>query len=347
MEREKQIQAADLGWVHWLRMASAFAVVMIHVCAKDYTVPDPAGSQWQTMAAYESVIRWCVPAFVMISGALLLDGQRQMPLKKLFRKYFLHILGILVFWSLGYALLYTGIYLKKGPREILAAAWEGYPHLWYLYMLLGLYLITPLLRPIAQSEKTMGYFVALAAAFSVLLPALENLGIAAELRYFASRLNVYTVLGYSGYFVLGRLLTVRDLSPRQRLLLYLVTAAVTVACSLANGLGSAVRGEIHTPFLGYFSPNVALQAASVFVFARSRAGDGPAPGWVCILSRLSFGIYLIHEVPIDFLRRFCGLSTMTLHPLLSVPLITLLSFGISALAAAILSRIPILKKTIS
>ena len=64
------------------------------------------------------------------------------------------------------------------------------------------------------------------------------------------------------------------------------------------------------------------------------------------LSGLSFGIYLIHQIPVDFLRRFCGLSTLTLHPLVSVPLIALLSYALSALAASALKRIPLLRKTI-
>ena len=342
-QRELQ-KKRDLGWVHWLRLAAAFAVVVIHVCSKDFQVPDPAGSRWQSLNAYESLVRWAVPVFVMISGALLLDPARELPPKKLFGGYFLRILTALLFWSFAYAIVYTGLYLHGSPREILLAAWEGFPHLWYLYMLLGLYLITPLLRPLARSRRIMGYYVALAAVFACLLPSLGSFELAAHLRFLASRLQLSLVLGFSGYFVLGRLLAETELKAWQRRSLYALALVGAAAAALIDGLGSAARGEVFIPLLDYFSPCTALEAAALFVFVRRRAGDGPAPTWVKRLSELSFGIYLIHQVPIDFLRRFCGLSTLTLHPLLSVPLIAALSFSLAALATALLKRIPFVRR---
>ena len=346
MTAQYQSNSKELAWVHWLRAAAAFAVVVIHVCSKDFTVPLPSSAVWQTLNAYESMVHWAVPVFVMISGALLLDPVRELPLKKLFGKYFLRIFAVLVFWSLFYAVLYTGVYLRGSLRQILFAAWEGYPHLWYLYMLLGLYLVTPLLRPLACSARAMRYFVILAGVFSVLLPTLGLFDLAPFLRFFASRLDVSLVLGYAGYFVLGRLLSCSLPGKRLRVCLYVLALGGTAAAVLIDGLGSAARGEIFIPLMDSFSPCTALQAAALFVFFRAAAGEGAAPRWVKDLSGLSFGIYLIHQIPVDFLRRFCGLSTLTLHPLVSVPLIALLSYALSALAASVLKRIPLLRKTI-
>ncbi len=336
----------ELGWIHWLRTLAAFAVVAIHVCAKDYTAHPVTGSAWQTMAALEALLRWCVPVFVMISGALLLDPARELPPDKLFRKYFLRILLALVFWSLGYAILYTGLYLRAGLPATLAAAREGYPHLWYLYMLLGLYLVTPLLRPLARERALMRYFVALAAVFSILLPTLAQFSLLPLTRYFASRLDVHAVLGYPGYFVLGRLLATAETTKKQRAAFYVLTLAATLLALLVDGCGSMACGEIYTPFVQEFSLNSALQAAALFLLLRELTRGKAVPRLVRSLSALSFGVYLLHEVPIDFLRRFCGLSTLTLHPLLSVPLVTLLTVALSALAAAGMKKIPVVNRLV-
>ena len=334
----------ELGWVHWLRVLGAFAVIVIHVCAKDFTIPPVTSFAWRTLNAYECLVRWAVPVFVMVSGALLLDPERDMSLQKLFGQYFLRILTALVFWSLAYAAAYQGFYLRGGLPEILSAAWEGYPHLWYLYMLLGLYLVTPLLRPLARSRETMRYFTVLAAVFAVVLPTCGKFGLLPMLRYAAGRLEVHAVMGYAGYFVLGRLLAVTELKRGQRVLLYALALLSVAAAMLTGWLGSAARGKAWLPLNDYFSLTTALEAAAVFVLVRTAVGSRGTPRWIRSLSALSFGIYLIHEVPIDFLRRFCGLSTMRVPPLVSVPLIALLSFGIAAAATAVVKRIPGLGK---
>lgn len=336
----------ELGWVHWLRVLAACAVVANHACAKDFIQHPVTGSAWQSMAAFEALTRGCVPAFVMISGALLLDPARELPLGKLFRKYFLRILIALVFWSLAYAVLYTGLYLRAPLAEVLEAARVGYSHLWYLYMLLGLYLVTPLLRPLARERETLRYFVLLAAVFSILLPTLGSFGLLPLTRYFASRLDIHAVLGYAGYLVLGRLLATAETTRRQRAWVYALAIAASLAAALIDGLGSAARGEVYTPLLHEFTPNAALQAAAVFLLLREWTRGRETPRLIRRLSELSFGIYLIHEIPIDFLRRFCGLGTLTVHPLLSVPLITLLSVALSAAATALMKRIPYLKNLV-
>ena len=343
---DNKSKRAELVWVHWLRVIAACAVVVLHVCAKDFTEHPVRSLAWQTLHGWEILVRWCVPCFVMISGALLLDPERELPLKKLFRKYFLRILTALVFWSLAYAILYTGLYLRAPLSEILESARQGHPHLWYLYMLLGLYLVTPILRPLARDRALMRYFVALAAVFAMLVPTLEIFGKLPLTRAFLGRLCVNSVLGYTGYFVLGRLLATTETTKPQRLCVYALAIAASLAAVLIDGIGSAARNELYCPLMQYFSPNAALQASALFLLMRELTRDCREPRLIAALSELSFGVYLIHEIMIDFLRRFCGLGTLTVHPLLSVPLITLLSFSLAAAAAAVMKKLPILKNLI-
>ena len=83
------------------------------------------------------------------------------------------LLILLAVWSAFYALvlpLYMGE--KLILHDVLIAFWDGHYHLWYLFMLIGLHLITPILRTFVkkQTAKIVLYFIALACVFQYLPP---------------------------------------------------------------------------------------------------------------------------------------------------------------------------------
>ena len=347
MAQEKIVPAAraEQPYLHRLRILAAFAVVVIHVGSKDFTVPALASADWQFLDLFECLSHWAVPVFVMISGALFLDPERELPLKKLFGKYILRILLALIFWSALYAVAYAGIYLHGGAREIWDYFLIGHVHLWYLPMLIGLYLTVPVLRPVARETRRGWYFVILAALFAVLLPALAQLPGTGPLRYQLGRLDVHLALGYTGYLMLGSLLHRQALPRPWRYALYALAVLATLAAYLLSGPASARLGEIQNWPYDYFAPAVALQSAALFVLLR-QIGQRPLKPFWRELSRCSFGIYLIHELFIDFLRRFCGLGPLSGPTWLTVPLIAALVFVLSAAASALLGRVPLARKTI-
>lgn len=92
---------------------------------------------------------WAVPCFVMVTGALLLDENREVSFDKLFNKYILRALGALVVFSMVFRIF--DIIMDKesfGLKSILKGFYEiftgtGWSHIWYLYLLIGLYLLLP------------------------------------------------------------------------------------------------------------------------------------------------------------------------------------------------------------
>ena len=333
------------AYLHRLRVLAAFAVVIIHTASKDFTVPATTTADWQFLSMYEGLSHWAVPVFVMISGALFLDPKRELPLKKLFGKYILRILLALIFWSAFYAVAYAGIYLRGSLREVWDYFLQGHVHLWYLPMLIGLYLTAPVLRPMVRETKTGWYLVALAAFFAVLVPTLAQIPGTGPLRGQFDRLALHLPLGYTGYFAAGSMLHRTQQKKSVRYTLYALGALATVAAIAVSGIGSARAGEIRTWLYNYFSPCVALQSAAIFVLLR-QIGGRPLPRPLRLLSGCSFGIYLIHELFIDFLRRFCGLGPLSLPTVLSVPLIAALVFALSAAVTALLRQIPLARRTI-
>lgn len=56
----------------YLRVMATLAVIMLHMSAQNWYVSDVNGYNWQVFNLYDSIVRWGVPVFVMISGALFL-----------------------------------------------------------------------------------------------------------------------------------------------------------------------------------------------------------------------------------------------------------------------------------
>ena len=190
----------------FLRILCAFAVIVLHVSAITWSEGNVNTSDWILSNAFDSIVRFCVPVFVMISGALFLG--RNIAVKDIFKKYIYRLVIAYIIWSFVYALglFVSGYGLERSVQRFLV----GESHLWYIYMICGLYLITPFLRIIVQDDKLTRYFLALSFIFSIMLPYV--LGIMGKFMFdswietlnsIVSSINLKFVMGYSFYYVLG------------------------------------------------------------------------------------------------------------------------------------------------
>lgn len=90
----------------YLRVSAAFAVMIVHISAQNWYVADVNGSGWKMFNFYDSIVRWGVPVFVMISGSLFLS--RDIPQEKIFSKYVLRMVTSFIAWSFIYTLFQEG-----------------------------------------------------------------------------------------------------------------------------------------------------------------------------------------------------------------------------------------------
>ncbi len=90
-----------------LRVFATFAVIILHISSsRNWYTADVNGSEWQVLNFYDSLSRWSVPVFLMISGSLFLN--REIPLKKMYSKYILRLAVAFVFWAVIYAAFAEG-----------------------------------------------------------------------------------------------------------------------------------------------------------------------------------------------------------------------------------------------
>ncbi|MGW8289404.1 MAG: acyltransferase, partial [Candidatus Bathyarchaeia archaeon] len=139
--------------VDLIRTVAIVLVIVLHASTETVTVADqmsPEGvTLWWTTNIYDSLARPAVPLFVMLSGALLLQPAKlDEPLGVFFKKRLNRIALPFLFWGIAYfawRAFVNGETLTA--NSILQGVLTGpYNHFWFLYLLVGLYLLTPVLR---------------------------------------------------------------------------------------------------------------------------------------------------------------------------------------------------------
>ncbi len=303
-----------LPWATQLRGLAIYQVVLLHAAAPlvgELSPEDPRG--WWFGNVYDSAMRSCIPLFLMLSGALILH--RDEPLREFFFKRLLRICVPLAFWIVLYLIFNTWYYENSWAATVLvskALTGRAAFHLWFLYLLVAIYLAFPLLGPWARNARRTHIEFVLALWF-VLWSALPLTMWAVGSGTFHPALHH---IGYGGFVILGYYLT-----HRSRLWLSapsLVWVAVFLAAFATTVLGTFVasaanEGALDEVFYNYDSPTVVLMAISCFLlFKGSDLGSSPVlQRSLSLLGRYSFGIYLVHMIPLTLLKS--GLLGITLN----------------------------------
>ena len=327
-----------------LRIAAAVAVVWLHASSQHFVESFPT-ADWTVRVVANCLSRWCVPAFLMISGALFLDHSRELRLRHLYGKNLVHIVAAFFIWS--YIYLFQKI--NAGPwNKSLSWLLLGPSHLWFLKMLAGIYIAVPVFRAVTASKRAEQYFIALAVATAFVIPFCFTLArqhadpvaLQAVQRFYNS-FFIHTAAGYSGYFVLGHYLHAYPPSAQWRRWCYAVGLAAT-AIMIAGTIGySHCAHKAANWFINYLTPTVLAQSVAVYVlFVHWQPQPhGAWQRWMPAMARLSFGVYLVHVL---FIRTAVahGITSSWIHPALGIPLYTMCITAMSLLTAWLLSKIP-------
>jgi surface polysaccharide O-acyltransferase-like enzyme len=216
-------------------------------------------------------------------------------------------------------------------------------HLWFLYILIGIYLVVPILRIFvsAASCRDLTYFVVI---WFLATPLLE---VAHRLTGFPAALDIPVVTGYVGYFMMGYLLADVQLGRRGRFLSGLGCVISIAVIFFGTNWLSVGSGPIDAYFYSYFSPPTVLASICGFFLLKDLGQNlGKAGALVRTISSTSFGIFLIHIFVIQLLRNgdfgFRLYSWMA-PSVYMIPLTGLAVFFISFVIVFVLRKIPIIK----
>ena len=306
--------SARITYFDWLRGAATIAVVVLHVFNKmltDHSVGELGVPLVLTWTELQLVFtRWAVPLFLMITGALLLDPKRDVSWEKIGR-YVARMAAVLLVFCPVYTCMSARAITLDAIIDGLGRAFTkgSWDHLWYIYALIGLYLLTPILQLyVRHASQALQRTTLLVLAVPTLVIPTINAAAGAGIATFA------WVTSSLLYYLLGTY-------AHQYLQLDKRLAGIGLA-ALAVGMAAIVAFVVwqHTYPKWLIVPEcplVALWALLLFVAAKRCLQGRPAPAILAYASRHSLGIYLFHPlILIIFYRRLWWMPYEQLPPVI-------------------------------
>lgn len=370
MTDEKQ----NIGWIDMLRVVACFFVVFSHCCDPFVAQFDANREMFLTGVFAGSLMRPCVPLFAMMTAVLLLPIKPGTTVNRFYRKRIGRIIVPLAFWSVALPLMAfiyftvanpetanmqlsvndytTDTLLQRFYTFIFNFNFDTTP-LWYLYMLIGLYLIMPMISSwLTQATRKEIKTVLCIWGTTLLLPYLKmvapllgykgnygHMGLYGECDW-----NVYGtfyyVSGFAGYLILAYYLKKFPLEWSWRKI-----AAICIPMFIAGyaitSVGYIVTNE-HFPgnyayleIVWYFTGiNVFMMTFPLFVTIQKV--DTKPRKWLSQMARLTFGVYLCHFT-FTFLS-YDLYDTPALPYLVRIMLAALTTGAISVLLTWIMSK---------
>lgn len=332
-----------------LRILAAFAVIVIHVSATDWYILDVKSYDWLVTNTINGFMRWSVPIFVMISGVFLLNPKYNLTLKKLYFDKILKILLCLLIWGIGYHMYDSKNFNIDGVLQGFNNLIHGisYSHLWFLYMLVGLYIVTPIIRTFLKSasKRDIEYWLLIWIIYGIFI----TYGIKTFLPDFIPLLKKFDInilVGYLGFFIAGYYFSNYDISEKLKKIIYSSGIIILIISLLYGNYQSVITGN-KVIYFDVFSPGTVIITLAIFIYFKNKVGSSLKRKRIeNIIKRtgsLTFGIYLIHFLVIKVLNKF-GIAPDIFNPLLSIWFISTLTFIISAFIIYVMSKIPIVNK---
>ncbi len=335
-------------WADLIRVLAIYLVVVIHTSGRLTNAwgkePLP---QWIIGDIYGGIARIGVPLFFMLSGYLLLP--RSESVGAFYRKRVVKIIIPFVAWSVFYigdnCLRTPGLCTTDYLMQYLLLK-KTYFHLWFLYSLLGIYVIMPVLRLMVRpgTQNLLWYVIGLWIIFQPIRTLMD------QFLHWSINFNSQLAVGFLPFFFLGYLLGEIKLTRAwlaAAWALFVLGNAVTI---VGTYLLTRQAGQFSGYFYDYMTIGVIPATAGGFLLMRRLSDVGflatdRAHAFLRWVSGATFGAYLVH-IAILYGLDGLGFNALMGSGLWTVPVVATVTFGLALVATRLLQKIPIVNYTV-
>ncbi|MDL2318324.1 acyltransferase family protein [Eubacteriales bacterium OttesenSCG-928-A19] len=366
-EPSEQISTKRWIYLDVCKIVAIFMIVVMNVSSGPWGTVEFMSGDWHMIGFFNVLSRFGIPLFFMMTGALLLNEEKEMPFKRLFGRHILRLVTAFLFWSVLNMVIY---YFQKAPGGFfsftiggfLVGVLEGAPYVHYfIFLSISLYLLIPILRAIAQNMQACRYYLILWMIFAFVLPTLRKIpwlvphlpqlaqDVLNQTLNAADRISPTLVINYAGYLLLGHYIHKTEYTTR-KMALYLAGAVAMFIVAFVLTIHMSARDGANTEFfMGNFSLPVLCMAIGFMISMKVLL----AKTWFSstiyratrFFSGVTFGIFLVHDVLRRQVGRF-GVDAFLFTPVLSIPIFSVAIFVLSALIVYLLKKIPYIGKYI-
>ncbi|CAM2879929.1 acyltransferase [Vibrio rarus] len=317
------------------RCVAAIAVIAIHVLAPYRNqYGEIPFEQWFTAISVNSVSRWAVPVFILISGALMLSDKRPFDFQYYVKRRLGKVLIPFIVWSFFYAYLsgwsVAGFDGSHAMQVLIAGLDHAtYYHLGFFYYFIPLYFVIPFLQIMVRrfDDKALYALTALWLLSSTL---------------FLLRIDgmwSHSLWLYAGLLPLGYILYQKVPLTKANVTMFTLLGVVAFIVTIYQVTHLTIQAEEYTfgRWLSYKTLNTVLAASMIFMLCRYFGEGLPATAnkVVGFISAHSLGIYILHPI---FLWPMLQYDWYDGHPAWVIPMWIVISGGGALLISWLISR---------
>lgn len=332
-----------------LIIISVLGIVGISVISAKWAAASVGSVSWSFMTVMQSALRFAFPVIIMTAGIKYLSPSEAPTLKKLYSHDILRLAITLIFWSVFYVAFERLLSQKEytfSVKQYLSGLTAGQNHLWFIYGLIGLLIVSPLLKKIVSDKRLLEYFLIIWIVFT----GIANIAVSVPDPYINIKKRLATfqmsaAIHFSGYFCLGYYLDKYEIKKPLRILTYFLSALSIIAFAAVTYHLSAKNGKLVGTFLQNTVPMTVLIPSAFFLFVKNAFKKGTSPKTIAFIAKASFGIYLCHAAVLKIFMQASPLPK-DIRTVYLIIITTAAVYLISLAASAILNCIPFVKKYI-
>lgn len=356
------MQKKRIEYIEWLRILCAFSVVGIHITMtqpNNYSVAEIGAINYMLLTSLYTLVQWAVPVFLMITGNLLLHS-KSLSLRKIISMIARMVIVLLLFGSvfafIEQVFKNRSVDFMMIPNSILLTLEQkSWDHLWYLYVLIGIYILIIPLKRFAEnsSNKEMLALVSILIAGNFIIPTI-NLIFETKLESFMvlTQYVTYILLGYvfggfaedkEGEHYKIKIDALINRGGGVWICIWSIASAVKIViqCTTVLNTGEGAPTVLSDRLL------TLLQAIAIYCLCQKYMAGKKVTPFAQSISRCSFGIYLIHPFFINLLYKALEITPTNFQIggiYVGILLLWMIVFAVSWACTWIMIRLPIMRK---
>jgi surface polysaccharide O-acyltransferase-like enzyme len=345
--------------VDLIRAVAIFMVLVYHASTENYVASQLNSLQylvlWSSQTGYQSLVLMGVPLFVILSGALLFQPSKaNEPLGVFLKKRLSRIAVAFAFWSVIYfAWTHYVDGVQLSVNYVVQSLLKGgaYYQFWFIYLIFGLYLITPILRVIIPNapRKILLYTLILWFFTVAILPVIHLV------TGYSLDQNVLLFTGYTGYFIFGFYAMSTNVSTKvlKRILSFGIIATIFGYYLMAYPYHALNQYYFFADTLSF---NIILSAIALYLLLSKAPKDWPGANHsrfaklIHAISENTLPIFFMHVIVLETLNKGLlfgfKISLMQISPIVEIPIAATVTLFICLGLILALKKVPVLRKLI-
>ena len=339
-------------YLEYLRAISMFSVVLIHIFVtartdfSEHTVVEEIISN-----TLGQILHYAVPIFFMITGAIFLQENKQIDLSTLYKKYIKRYVLIILIFGWGFAFIeqisnkeYS--FMAIVNSFICMIKGETWAHMWYLYTLIGIMMILPIIKLIveksSENNNLIKYTLIILIIFSCFATLMEDM--------FGFKIGIVNPINsiYIAYMIWGYLIDKKTdrCNIKIPVSVIFIASIIIIACNIAR---EKLKLQFLEPIGSYNSPVIMLMSIALFELIKElinnkKHRNTKLDEFILGISKYTFGVYIIHMFWINVAYKLLKINPYGELMIGKVIILYICTISLSIISTKILKKLPIIKK---